>query len=119
MTLESFRHVPTGTLERLDTPLGSVFASASTWYRLVQAHNWRRPRQRVHPAKPKLAIRATKANEIWHVDTTILRLLDDGPVYLHAVTPESSRSDGNPIVQFTDRVVVARAETPVALIAST
>ena len=55
---DDYRHVPTGTLARLAERLGKVFASPSTWYRLVRAYNWRRPRQRIHPAKPKLGIRA-------------------------------------------------------------
>ena len=68
--------VPTGTLARLAERMGRVFASASTWYRLIRLHRWPRPRHRVHPAKPKVGVRATRANEIWHIDTTILRLLD-------------------------------------------
>ena len=47
--------------------LGFVFASPSTWYRLIRIHNWRRPRKRIHPAKPKVGIRASHPNEIWHV----------------------------------------------------
>ncbi len=33
--------------------MGRVFASATTWHRLVRERGWRRPRVRVHPAKPK------------------------------------------------------------------
>jgi hypothetical protein len=47
--------------------LGKVFASPSTWYRLIRDHQWRRPRQRVHPAKPKIGIRASYPNEIWQI----------------------------------------------------
>jgi putative transposase len=85
VTADEYRHVPTGTLARLAQRLGRAFASPTTWYRLVCAHKWRRPRQRVHPAKPKVGIRATRANEIWHVDTTLIRLLDGSKVYLHAI----------------------------------
>ena len=91
VTSEEYRHVPTGTLARLAQRLGKVFASASTWYRLVREHHWRRPRQRVHPAKPKVGIRAGRANEIWHIDTTLIRLLDGSRVYLHAVIDNFSR----------------------------
>ena len=49
------------------------------------SHEWRRPRQRVHPAKPKVGIRASRPNEIWHVDTTLIRLLDGSRAYLHAL----------------------------------
>lgn len=83
--------MPTGTLARLAQRLGKVFASPTTWYRLVREHQWRRPRQRVHPAKPKVGIRASRANEIWHVDTTVIRLLDGSRGYLHAVIDNFSR----------------------------
>jgi transposase InsO family protein len=91
VTADEYRHVSTGTLARLAQRIGSVFASPTTWYRLVRAHNWRRPRQRVHPAKPKVGIRATRANEIWHVDTTLIRLLDGNKAYLHAIIDNFSR----------------------------
>ena len=76
VTSEEYRHVPTGTLAVLAQRLGKVFASPTTWYRLVRRHQWRRPRRRIHPSKPKMGIRASAANEIWHVDTTLIRLLD-------------------------------------------
>ena len=103
---DRYRHVSTGVLARLAERLGHVFASPSTWYRLVRLHSWRRPRKRVYPVKPKVGIRATKANEIWHVDTTVIRLLDGSRVYLHAVIDNFSRrilawsaaSSFNPIV---------------------
>jgi hypothetical protein len=91
VTSAEYRHVPTGTLARLAQRLGRVFASASTWYRLVRDHQWRRPRQRVHPAAPKVGIRASQPDEIWHVDTTLLRLLDGSRVFLHAVIDNFSR----------------------------
>jgi putative transposase len=88
---EEYRHVPTGTLALLAQRLGKVFASASTWYRLVRWYHWRRPRKRVHPSKPKVGIRASRPNEIWHVDTTVVRLLDASRIYLHAVIDNYSR----------------------------
>ena len=91
VTSEEYRHVPTGTLALLAQRLGKVFASSSTWYRLIRIHNWRRPRKRLHPAKPKVGIRASRPNEIWHVDTTLIRLLDGSRAYLHAVIDNFSR----------------------------
>ena len=90
-TSHEYRHVPTGTLALLAQRLGKVFASPSTWYRLIRDHRWRRPRQRVHPAKPKIGIRASRPNEIWHIDTTLIRLLDGSRTYLHAVIDNFSR----------------------------
>src|SRR5918994_1001870 len=53
VTSPEYRHVPTGTLAVLAQRLGTVSASPSTWYRLVAKYGWRRPRLRVHPARPK------------------------------------------------------------------
>jgi putative transposase len=91
VTSDEYRHVPTGTLALLAQRIGKVFASASTWYRLVRDNQWRRPRQRIHPAGPKVGIRASRPNEIWHIDTTLIRLLDGSRAYLHAVIDNFSR----------------------------
>ena len=91
VTSPEYRHVPTGTLAVLAQRLGRVFASATTWRRLVRERGWRRPRVRVHPAKPKTGIRATKPNEIWHIDTTLIRLVDGTKAYVHAVIDNFSR----------------------------
>ena len=91
VTSVDYRHVPTGTLSRLAQRLGKVFASASTWYRLVREYQWRRPRQRVHPTAPKVGIRAARPNQIWHIDTTLIRLLDGSRAYLQAVIDNFSR----------------------------
>ncbi len=86
-----YRHVPTGRLAILAQRLGRVFAAPATWYRLVRERAWRRPRSRVHPAKPKEGVRAAQPDELWHVDMTVIRLLDGTRVYLHAVIDNFSR----------------------------
>jgi putative transposase len=70
VTSPEYRHVPTGTLAILAQRLGTVSASPSTWYALVRKYGWRRPRLRVHPAKPKVGLRTTAPDEMWHIDTT-------------------------------------------------
>jgi transposase InsO family protein len=91
VTSPEYRHVPTGLLAVLARRLETVWASRSTWYRLVRRNGWRRPRLRVHPAKPKIGLRTTCANEMWHIDTTVIRLLDGTRAYLHAVIDNFSR----------------------------
>jgi transposase InsO family protein len=91
VTSPEYRHVPTGTLAVLAERLGTVSASPSTWYRLVRTYGWRRPRLRVHPAKPTVGLRTTRADEMWHIDTTVIRLLDGTRGYLHAVIDNFSR----------------------------
>jgi transposase InsO family protein len=91
VTSPEYRHVPTSTLAVLAQRLGTVSASPSTWCRLVRTYGWRRPRLRVHPAKPKVGLRTTRADEMWHIDTTVIRLLDGTRAYLHAVIDNFSR----------------------------
>ena len=91
VTSPEYRHVPTGTLAVLAQRLGTVWASPSTWYRLVRTCGWRRPRLRLHPVKPKIGVRTTRADEMWHIDTTVIRLLDGTRAYLQAVIDNFSR----------------------------
>jgi transposase InsO family protein len=90
-TSEDYRHMPTSTLSRFAQRTGKVYASASTWLRLIRERGWRRPRTRVHLAKPKVGIRASKPDEIWHMDVTVIRLLNGTKLYLHGVVDNFSR----------------------------
>jgi transposase InsO family protein len=66
-------------------------AATRTWARLIRERGWRRPRQRVYPARPKEGIRATRPGELLHIDVTIIKLLDGTRTYLHAVIDNFSR----------------------------
>jgi len=91
VTSVDYRHVPTSRLAVLAQRMGAVFAAPTTWLRLVAQRGWRRPRLRVHPVQPRIGIRASRPNELWHIDTTLIRLLDHSRVYLHAVIDNFSR----------------------------
>ena len=71
--------------------IGEVVASTSTWRRLIREKGWIRPRKRLYPEKPKIGIRASAPNEIWHIDTTILKLLDGTKGYIQACIDNFSR----------------------------
>jgi hypothetical protein len=70
---------------------GRVFAAPATWYKLVRERGWRRPRMRVHPRRAKEGVRATEPDELWHIDTAVIRLIDGSKVYLHALLDNCSR----------------------------
>jgi putative transposase len=91
VTSKEYRHMPITTLARFAQRTRRVFASVSTWSKKVRERGWRRPRNRVYPAKPKVGIRATKPNEYWHIDVTVIRLLDGTKVFLHGVIDNFSR----------------------------
>ena len=91
VTSPEYRHVPMNRLALLAQRAGKVFASTSTWYRASRLHRWRRPRLRAHPKRPKVGLRTSKPDAAWHIDTTIIRLLDGTKVYLHGVIDNYSR----------------------------
>ena len=62
VTATEYRHMPLRTLSLYAQRAGHVFASATTWAKLVRQGGWRRPRRRVYPEKPKTGIRATHPN---------------------------------------------------------
>jgi transposase InsO family protein len=90
-TSEDYRHLPISRLSLLAQRLEKVYASASTWAKLIRERGWRRPRQRVYPAKAKVGVRAERPDEYWHVDASVLKLLDGTKVYIHAVVDNLSR----------------------------
>ena len=88
---DDYRHMSLRGLALHAQRIGKIFASPSTWYRLVKIAGWRRPRNRVFPTKPKIGIRATAPGELLHLDVTIIKLLDGTRAYLHAVIDNYSR----------------------------
>lgn len=91
VTGDAYKHIPMRALALLGQRQGTVFASVSTWAKLTKARSWKRPRKRLYPAKPKFGVRATKPNEIWHIDVTIFRLVDGTKVFIHGVIDNFSR----------------------------
>jgi transposase InsO family protein len=91
VTSNDYRHMPLHTLARYAQRISRIFASASTWSKLARQRGWRRPRTRLYPAKPKIGVRATRPNEYWHIDVTVIRLITGVKVYLHAAIDNFSR----------------------------
>jgi putative transposase len=91
VTSKSYRHMSIRALALYAQRIGRLFASPSTWTRLVRERGWLRPRRRVYPPKPRQGVRAEKPNQIWHIDSTVIRLLDGTRTYLHAIIDNFSR----------------------------
>ena len=88
---EELRHISIRSLALLAARRGELVASAGTWYRWIKARGWKRLSRRLYPAKPKAGIRAAAPNEIWHIDASVVRLLNGARVYLHAIVDNFSR----------------------------
>jgi putative transposase len=55
------RHMALGTLALYAQRIGKVFASATTWAKLVRERGWLRPRLRVYPAQTTVGVRSSRA----------------------------------------------------------
>ena len=95
-TAMEYRHMPIRVLALYAQRIGRVFAAPATFARLIRERGWRRPRQRVYPAKPKEGIRATRPGELLHIDVTIIKLLDGTRTYLHSSTASRRWSGSSP-----------------------
>jgi transposase InsO family protein len=85
------RHTSIRALALHAQRIGKVFAHPATWAKLIRERKWLRLGLRVYPAKPKIGMRADRPNAAWHVDCTILKLLDGSKAYVHAVIDNFSR----------------------------
>ena len=59
--------------------------------KLIRKYGWKRPLKRIHPPKPRIGIRASRPNQYWHIDVSILRLQNNQRVYIHAIIDNFSR----------------------------
>ena len=84
-------HVSTSGLSWLAKRNSELFASTTTWCRMVREQKLRPMMRRLYPARPKTGIRAKRPGEILHVDLTILRLMDGSRVFIQAVIDNASR----------------------------
>jgi transposase InsO family protein len=46
---------------------------------------------RLYPQKPKIGIRALAPNQIWHVDVSVFRIVNDAKVFIQAIIDNASR----------------------------
>ncbi|MEZ4330095.1 MAG: DDE-type integrase/transposase/recombinase, partial [Polyangiales bacterium] len=67
------------------------FAAVSTWLREIDRLGIQRPRKRLHPRRSKVGVRASRPNELWHIDASCVRLLDGTVRWLHGVIDNHSR----------------------------
>lgn len=90
-TSDSYSHYSVMALSWAAKKAGDVFASATTWSKVIKRLKLRRPGKRVYPAKPKIGIRASAPNRIWHLDLTVIKLVDGTRAFIQCVIDNYSR----------------------------
>jgi putative transposase len=90
-TSDSLSHYSVMALSWSAKKAGDVFASATAWSKVIKRLKLRRPGKRVYPAKPKIGIRASAPNRIWHLDLTVIKLVDGTRAFIQCVIDNYSR----------------------------
>ena len=84
-------HVSTTSLAWLAKRRGELFASPSTWCKMVREEELRARLPRIYPAAAKVGVRAEAPCQIWHVDVSIVRLIDGTKAFIQAIIDNASR----------------------------
>jgi transposase InsO family protein len=91
VTSKDYEHFSIPSLVWYARRAGEVFASATTWYRVIRKFELKRMPVRVYPPRPKEGIRASAPNQIWHIDQTMIRLQDRTRVFIQSIIDNFSR----------------------------
>ena len=86
-----YAHFPISNLAVYAAKLEKLFLSTSTWLQYAKKFKWSRPRKRKYKSKNKVGVRASKVNQIWHVDISVMKLVDNTKVFIQAIIDNYSR----------------------------
>ncbi len=84
-------HIPITNLAIKAMKEGLIYYSPSTWLKYVKEYKWRRPKFKIYTKKSDIGYRANKVNESWHIDISIMKLMDGTKVYIQAIIDNFSR----------------------------
>ena len=65
--------------------------SIASWFRVIKSNNVQRDSKRKYKLKHRKGIRASKPNQIWHLDLSIIKTIDGQRIYIQAIIDNFSR----------------------------
>ena len=80
-----FSHFSISSLSILAKRNGDVSVSPASWYRVIKEHGLKMFRKRLYPPKNKTGIRAGKPHQYWHLDLTVIKLVDGTRCFVQAI----------------------------------
>ena len=83
----SFRHTSFRALALYRQRVGKLFIPATIWARLVRERPCLRPRRRLCPPKPQEGVRSSRRNPYWHIEVTVIGLLEFPQAWLAVSAP--------------------------------
>lgn len=91
VTSKKYSHVTIHSLCFLAQRQAFLFCSIDSWYKYIRIYGWLRPRQKSDESVTKIGIRAKMPNEMWHIDVTEVKTINNEIVYIQIVYDNFSR----------------------------
>lgn len=91
VTSKKYSHLSIQSLCIYARRLGLLFCSLDSWYKYKKIFGWNRPRDIKKEKVHQTGIRATKPNELWHVDVTQVKIANGKKVYVQVIYDNYSR----------------------------
>ena len=91
VTSKKYAHISVSSLHLLAQRTGELFCSVDTWYKYVRSYEWMRPWTKAKKEFKKTGIRASKPNELWHIDVTEVSIGPGLKFFIQAVIDNFSR----------------------------
>ena len=88
---KNYFHIPISSLSVMAKREKIVAASPTTWGKLIKKFGWKRPKIREYQAKPKIGIRGEYLHQYWHLDLTVIKLIDGTRCFIQAIMENMSR----------------------------
>ena len=86
-----YLHFSINALALYAAKIGKLYFSSSTWHRYIKKFKWKKSKQRKYRNKDGIGIRASEVNQIWHIDISVMKLIDNTKVYVQAIIDNYSR----------------------------
>lgn len=91
VTSEEYAHFPIRSLQLYMKRKGLLFCTYSTWTKYIAQYGWRRPRKKKRKKCGRVGIRATRPNQIWHIDVSHFIFPNGQKAYIQAVIDNFAR----------------------------
>lgn len=91
VTSKKYSHVTIHSLCLLAQRQMFLFCSIDSWYKYIRIFGWLRPRNRPEEVVTRVGIRAKMPNEMWHIDVTEVKTINNEVVYIQIVYDNFSR----------------------------
>ena len=91
LTSPKYQHIPISRIYLVAQRENKLFCSLNTWYKYNTIFEWRHFIPLKYKRKKKPGLKASRPNEYWHIDVSVIELIDGKKVYLQAIIDNFSR----------------------------